>query len=97
VKLNFKRAARREFDESCEFYESRESRLGTRFASVVERVVEAIETQPDRFAKIVDGVREAPVMGFPFAIYYKVKSDRIEVISVFHTSRDPSVWQDRAG
>ncbi len=32
---------------------------------------------------------------FPYAIYYRVKRDRIVVIAVFHSSRDPREWQSR--
>jgi toxin ParE1/3/4 len=40
-------------------------------------------------------IREALLTKFPFCLYYVIESDRIEIISVFHTSRDPQVWQGR--
>ena len=33
--------------------------------------------------------------GYPYAVYFQVSADRINVVAVFHTSRDPSAWQSR--
>ncbi len=52
--------------------------------------------QPDRYPIVARDVREAPVPRFPYCIYYRVKLDRVVVIAVVHTARDPSVWQGRA-
>jgi plasmid stabilization system protein ParE len=41
-------------------------------------------------------IRKAVVKRFPYCIYYRAHTDRVEVIAVFHTSRDPSIWQGRA-
>jgi hypothetical protein len=36
------------------------------------------------------------VRGFPYCVYYREESSLVRVLSVFHTSRDPSIWQSRA-
>jgi toxin ParE1/3/4 len=88
--------AREEFDEAYDYYESRRSGLGEVYADAVEIVLERIGKTP-RIHQIVFGkFRRAVVRGFPFCIYYREESAHIRVISVFHTSRDPSVWQARA-
>lgn len=35
------------------------------------------------------GVRELPVRRFPYLIIFRHRADRIEIIRIFHTSRDP--------
>ncbi len=40
-------------------------------------------------------IREAIVSRFPYCVYYRVKRKRILITAVFHTSRDPAVWQSR--
>lgn len=35
------------------------------------------------------GLREMPVPDLPFLVVYRVASDAVEVLTVFHTSRDP--------
>jgi len=29
-------------------------------------------------------------------VFYRAHADRVEVIAVFHTRRDPAIWQGRA-
>jgi plasmid stabilization system protein ParE len=40
-------------------------------------------------------IREAIVRRFPYCVYFRVRHGRLIVLSVFHTSRDPSTWQSR--
>ena len=39
--------------------------------------------------------RKCVVRRFTFNVYYRPHFDRIEVIAVFHTSRDPAIWKGR--
>jgi plasmid stabilization system protein ParE len=41
-------------------------------------------------------VRKAVVNGFPYCLYYREEPSQVRVLAVFHTSRDPSIWQSRA-
>jgi len=66
------------------------------FTAAVDATLEVVANAPLQFAEVYEDIREAPVSGFRYCVYYRVRSDRIEVIAVFHTSRDPSVWQSRA-
>ena len=44
---------------------------------------------------VLADIRKAVVRRFLYCVFYRPYSDRVEVITVFHTSRDPSVWQGR--
>jgi toxin ParE1/3/4 len=59
-------------------------------------VLERIATQPDFYAVAWNGVREALVPGFPYCVYYREEAGQVLVLAVFHSSRDPSIWQGRA-
>jgi hypothetical protein len=41
-------------------------------------------------------LRRALVHRFPFAVYYTLTTDLIEVRGVLHTSRRPASWRGRA-
>lgn len=59
------------------------------------KVLDTIADHPAQY-RIVDGdVRGVLVGRFPYCVYYRVKPDRVVIIAVFHTSRDPSHWQRR--
>jgi toxin ParE1/3/4 len=47
------------------------------------------------YPEVLEDVREAPVVGYPYCIYYREEPGQLFVLSVFHTSRDPAVWQRR--
>jgi toxin ParE1/3/4 len=91
----FRPAAQAEFDDSAAWYEGQQPGLGDDFVTEVQHVLDAISNQPERYPLVDGDVREAPVARFPFCVYYRVRSDRVVVIAVFHTSRDPTIWQAR--
>jgi plasmid stabilization system protein ParE len=45
---------------------------------------------------VFQDLRRLLVRRFPYGIFYRVNADRITVVAVYHTSRDPRGWQDRA-
>jgi plasmid stabilization system protein ParE len=91
----FRPAAQGELDDAAAWYEGRRAGLGDDFLAEVQQVLDTIANQPERYP-IADGdVRQAPVSRFPYCVYYRVKPDRVVVIAVFHTSRDPAIWQGR--
>jgi plasmid stabilization system protein ParE len=91
----FRRAARIEFDESANWYEQKTPGLGPRFTAAVGDVLNRISTQPHFYARVEKEVREALVADFPYCVYYQPEPDRIQVIAVFHASRDPNIWKAR--
>jgi plasmid stabilization system protein ParE len=94
--VRLRRAAQSEFDEAADWYEARRQGLGLRFTAAVRKVLINIADNPDRWAEIWPGVREAPVSKWPYFIYYQTHPDHVMVLAVFHASRDPAIWQTRA-
>lgn len=88
--------AEAEFDEAFDFYDTRQVGLGPAFAAAVQKVFDGIAAQPLMHAVEFADIRKAVVRRFPFCVYYRPHPDRVEVVAVFHTSRDPSIWQARA-
>ena len=60
-------------------------------ASAVERLVEA----PTLHAVIGRGVRRVLLLRFPYADYFRVDANMIEVIAVLHHRRDAAEWRRR--
>lgn len=93
--LVFRPVAQTEFHDAAVWYEGQKPGLGDDFVTEVQQVLDTITNHPERYPVADGDVREAPVSRFPYCVYYRVKPDRVVVIAVFHTSRDPSVWQSR--
>jgi plasmid stabilization system protein ParE len=89
-------AADQEFEDAAQWYESQRAGLGGDFAAEVRQVFDTISNYPERFPLADGDIREAPVARFPYCVYYRVRSTHVVVIAVFHTSRDPSIWQGRS-
>jgi plasmid stabilization system protein ParE len=47
-------------------------------------------------AVVFAGIRKAVVPRFPYCIFYRAEATRVHVIAVFHSSRNPAIWQGRA-
>lgn len=88
--------ARAEFDEGYDFYEGRRAGLGEAFADAVQAVLDRIGLNPKLHAAVFGDIRRAVVRGFPYCVYYREEATLVRVLSVFHTSRDPAIWQSRA-
>ncbi|WP_435015876.1 type II toxin-antitoxin system RelE/ParE family toxin [Tundrisphaera sp. TA3] len=87
--------ARAEFDEAFDFYEKQRAGRGIDFAARVQDVFDRIAANPDLHKSVLADVRKTVVAKFPYCVYYRAESNRVEVIAIFHTSRDPTIWQAR--
>jgi plasmid stabilization system protein ParE len=97
LRVTLRPVARSEYVAAAKWYEDEKPGLGTQFVAAVEAAFAQIAGNPLQFAEEFPTTRCAPVEGFRhYCIFYKVRKRGIDVISVFHTSRDPSVWQSRA-
>lgn len=93
--LVFRPAARFEFDEAAAWYEEQRPGLGEDFVAAIDQVLNVIAEQPNRYPLVEGDVREAPVSRFPYCVYYRATADRIVVLAVFHSARDPAIWRGR--
>jgi toxin ParE1/3/4 len=91
----FRRAAQAEFDDSANWYEQRQAGLGQAFTAAVQQLLDRIAAQPTFYPQVLQDVREALVPGYPFCIYYREEPGQLLVLAIFHTGRDPSIWQGR--
>lgn len=91
----FGKAARLEYDEAAGWYESQRTGLGREFVAEIEWALQRACEMPQRFPKVLLDTRCVRVRRFPYSIFFRIRSDRLIVLSVFHARRDPSVWRER--
>ena len=77
-------------------YENERPGLGAEFESEVQTVLHKILEQPDRYPVVIRDIRFATTRRFPYTVYYRIRRTHIDVLSVFHESRDPAEWQSRS-
>lgn len=90
-----RRPARAEFDAAIDWYERQQPGLGAEFASQVQVVFDRISATPEMHAVVHRDVRKASVNKFPYLIFYRLRTNKLVVISVFHNKRNPSIWRSR--
>ena len=87
--------AKAEYEAAVAWYDEARPGLGGDFEAEVQSVLDEASAHPKCYS-IADGdVREAPVSGFPYCVYYRVRSRKLIVLAIYHQSRDPSGWRRR--
>ena len=92
----FQPGVREEVDDAYVWYEQQRKGLGEAFLAAVQVALDQIGQAPEAHAPIYRTVRHCQVKRFPFAVYYRAGSNRIDVIAVHHGKRDPKTWQSKA-
>jgi plasmid stabilization system protein ParE len=84
-----------EVDTAYRWYEQQRVGLGDDFLAALEDVYQRLQQTPEVHQVIYQEVRRALPRRFPYYVYYRVHADRVEVIAVQHSRRDPADWQSR--
>jgi plasmid stabilization system protein ParE len=88
-------AAAAEIESAYRWYEKEREGLGSDFLDAVEKIVQTIAENPERFRTIRKDIRRAVLHRFPYSIFYRIVSGHVVVIACFHGKRNPRVWRSR--
>jgi toxin ParE1/3/4 len=88
-------AALQELTEAWSWYETKREGPGDEFRVCVDAGMAEIGRSPLGSAKVRGEARRKVVRRFPCVLIYLAEPAHVEVIAVFHTSRDPAVWRTR--
>jgi plasmid stabilization system protein ParE len=69
--------------------------LGNQVLARFREVLARIEKMPELHGKVCEDVRAVRLKQFRYIVYFIVLADRVEVLAVLHSARDPSSWQSR--
>ena len=84
-----------DLDGAFVWYEAQRESLGYAFLDAVEATFARIRRAPEQFPILERGVRRALVRRFPYAVYYLVTPDSIDVLACVHVRRHPRRWLSR--
>jgi plasmid stabilization system protein ParE len=93
--VTFHRSARDEFFGAIAWYESKRSGLALEFIAEIERCISLAAKSPFQFASVGKGVRRVIANRFPYSVYFRPEENRIIILAVFHSRRDPAIWPGR--
>ena len=89
--LVYRQEARIEFDEALDFLERRSPGSGVELIRHLQTSLDRISANPEMFAVALGDVRRANVKKTSYAIYFRITPGSIDIISIFHSSRYPSI------
>jgi plasmid stabilization system protein ParE len=95
--IDYLAGARRDFDESFDWYSKRSTRTAERFADAVDAALTEVASHPkrSRFGSVDGAHQDCPVKRFPFRIVDRVVDNSILVVAIAHGRRRPRYWSDR--
>ena len=66
---------------------------GSAFIDAFLAFLDYLESHAEMYPLVEESVRRALLKVFPYAIYYKIEHQNIEVVRLFHAHREPGRWQ----
>jgi toxin ParE1/3/4 len=88
-------AAEDDLHDAAAWYDAQQPGLGDAFLRSVDASFGRIRRLPNAFPADESGVHSALLRRFPYAVLFRIREKRIEVIAVWHGHRDPEVWRAR--
>ena len=88
--------AENDFRNAYQFYAEESTRVAESFFKQINSSLEIIKKSPLSFPCSYKSVQKFVVKKFPFVIYYQLVESTIRVIAIFHTSRNPEIWNERS-
>jgi toxin ParE1/3/4 len=94
--FDFHPEALAELSHAAGYYAEQSPGLELRFLAEVERAIDRISADPERWRTFAGDVRRALVHVFPFGVLYTLHNEAVVVLAVMHLSREPGYWKSRA-
>ena len=95
MKIELHPAAEAEAREAFVRYRERDTAVASRFIAALDKAIERVEDNPERWPEYLHGTQRLLVRRFPFAIIYRVIEQRVLVVAIAHQKRRPGYWRRR--
>jgi plasmid stabilization system protein ParE len=89
--------AEQEYTEAARYYARIDPELAWRFFDEIERLIQDVRHQPDRFRIFDPPARRHFSDVFPYALIYLDQPERVWIVAVMHFKRKPGYWKQRTG
>jgi plasmid stabilization system protein ParE len=93
--LDFNQLAKKDFSETKYWYSEKSIVAYNNFLLEIKDNLNRIADNPFIFRKIYKNIRVCSLNKFPYQIFFYIKENTVTILSIFHTSRNPSIWQNR--
>lgn len=94
MRIRWLRTASKNLDEAMNYIARDNPEAAQKMYAKIRDSVKALENHPEmgRPGRIF-GTRELVIRGYPFIVPYRIRGNEVQVLRVFHTSRQlPEKW-----
>ncbi len=79
------------------WYNNKQSGLGTRFYKIVIRAINSLNKSPQIYAVRYKQIRCLKTIKFPYMIHFYIndKNNTVEILAVISTDRNPAIWSKK--
>ena len=81
--------------EAISWYNNQQVGLGDKFLNFVDQKLKRIEENPQLYQKRFNDVRIGVVDRFPYVIHFKVKENKIIILSFYCARKNPQTVSER--
>lgn len=82
-------------EEAAAWYEQQQVGLGVEFVLELDAVIDRAAANPELYEVQYRGVRRVLLRRFPYAVYFFVDEEVVEIFATLHQHRESEVWRDR--
>lgn len=96
-KIQIEPEALKDIQEVTDWYNEQLRGLGSRFQKQVIVQISSLKSNPSRYAIRYAEVRCMVIKKFPLMVHFTTDENQklVEVFAIFHTSRNPKIWEAR--
>ncbi len=87
--------ARNDIEDAARWYESQQLNLGGEYLNEIAAAFDKLAENPKAYPAIHRETRRLLLQRFPFGVFYRIIDNRVIVLAVMHSSRDPNNWKSR--
>ncbi len=96
-KLKIEPEALADIQEITDWYNEQHAELGSRFQKTAIKHINSLNINPQIYAIRYKEIRCMTIKKFPYMVHFykKKKKNRVEVLAVISTDRNPKIWMEK--
>ncbi len=87
--------AEEDLDESIRYYVNIDKNLKNKFLKELDYTFNQIKDNPNLYPLVTKHSHKKVMQKFPYIIYYTTYDNNINILAIFHTSRNPNILNKR--